>query len=403
MADLPYETGGYPGRGENWGAPLGQALARIGIEHRKKTAMLDTVQGYLNVAKGITTTDPKTGKPKPFFTPDQLNTVQQLISQGKAYQAGAAASALGIGKNLATNAARANAKASMATDPFFMRDGRRYIYDSKGVPKPDTAVPRSAEYGQTAEQQINNSIALRGFNQRTLAAHNKGVDNLLKSNGVTRASLFDPAQVQPGSLTADGSFTNFTGKPTVTPATQGNEGAFIFGGADTEIPGTPETTTPPVTPTHYRVGAVQPVWGQPAGVHVLKDADGNDLQVDASGKPMPYRLLNKPSPGTVMSINQYQALQDAVAKGGAPMPGSDGKLYSPEDALGWLRNPDNISQNPQLADSIRKSLVQSVTGRGVGTVPSEIPQPDVERGNSGNVGATAPDANEQADTSDNEE
>ncbi len=197
------ENYGYPGGGTNWGAPLAQALTRMGIEHKKKQAMLDTVQGYLDVAKNIQTTDPKTKKQKPFFTPDQLTTVQHLVDQGKAYQAGSAASAMGIGKNLLQRAQSANAQSANAANPFVMHDGRRYISSQKGELKPDTAVPRNKDTGQTFNQQFNDALKVRGFDQRTLAAHNKGVDNMLKNAGINRAQLFDPAAAQPGHPLGD--------------------------------------------------------------------------------------------------------------------------------------------------------------------------------------------------------
>lgn len=404
MADYSYETGGYPGRGENWGAPLGQALARIGIEHRKKTAMLDTVQGYLNVAKGITTTDPKTGKPKPFFTPDQLATVQNLVNQGKAYQAGSAASALGIGKNLAQRAEAANAQSYNAANQHVLRNGVRYNVNPKtGAETPDTGKPVN-QYGQTAEQQFNDALKLRGFDQRTLAAHNKGVDQMLKNAGVNRTNLFDPSAIQPGTVSKDGSFVPVGGTPTPTPTPQGLVGETQaigdklfgnFGGQSTPTPTPTPEATPPPDPTHYLVGA------RPPSISYKQELDSNGK---ATGNFKPV-MLDNGSAGTVMSIDRFQSLQDEAAKGGAPIIGYDGKPYDPQQALDWMRNPANVANNPAIAASIQKGLVQSVTGQGVNSVaPSGTFKPDVETGNSGTTQpVTDTSGDTGSDTSDNED
>src|SRR5947199_8011436 len=89
----------------SFGNSIAEGIKYYQTRYEREKQMLDTVQGYLDVAKKLQVQDPKTGKPKNFFNDEQLNTVQQLIKEHKAYQAGSTAAALGIGKGLLQRAA----------------------------------------------------------------------------------------------------------------------------------------------------------------------------------------------------------------------------------------------------------------------------------------------------------
>jgi hypothetical protein len=380
----------------SFGHNLAEGIKDYQTRYERDKAMLDTVQGYLDVAKKLQVPDPKTGKPKNFFSDEQLNTVQQLIKERKAYQAGATASALGIGKGLIQRAAAAS------QSPFISHDNRRYLLNPKtGAVKPDTAQQRD-QFGETRATQFNQKFRLNQSEQRALAAKQKGVDEMLKPYKLTRGDLFDTAKVQPGTLDKDGTFTPFTPPSAQPNAPKGGPSfANIFGGlAPTDLPMSDEgsqssdTSTPApkqAKPTHVLVGYTPPTYVP-------------EMKAGSDGSPVPtgkYKITNKGTPGTVLSNDQYQSLQDSVAEAGHPIPsmGADGKPFfqNPTSALGWLRKPGNIENDPQMAERTRQTLVRSVTGAGAGTVQA---QPEVNVEQLPDSGSTNVDTTDTQDSGD---
>src|SRR5438477_3107478 len=90
------------------GNAIAEALTRVAAQNAKQKAILDQVQGYIDVAKTVTRTDPKTGEQKPFFTPDQIQLVQQAHDQHHAALAASRATAFGMGKDILQRAAKAD-------------------------------------------------------------------------------------------------------------------------------------------------------------------------------------------------------------------------------------------------------------------------------------------------------
>lgn len=356
------------------GNSIADAIRRMGIEHQKQKASLDTVQGYLDAAKTIQVTDPKTGKPKQLFTPDQVQFVQQAIDQKHSELAGARAAALGIGKNILQRTASASAQAANAANPWIIHDGRRYMLDKSGFPKVDTAVPRNAATGQTAGQQFRQGLQFSAAQQRTMAAAQKGTAEMLKAHNITATDLFDPSMVTPGTI--DKGLFVASGQPTPPPQGSGfgkvmNEIAGAFGGQATIDSSPSPEATPAPTPSHVQVGKIDPTYTQ--------TADGK------------YRVADKGRPGALLTNEQFQAFQDQAAKLDPSGQGTD--------ALQWLRNPENVKQDPALAAQVRQKLADSVAKGSAYTVQPST-STDVESGNSGQVQSAPTDTADTTDTSD---
>src|SRR6266478_1350934 len=98
-----YYGGSGSGAGDIWYHALsgaGENLAKGLAKYRKDSQDLQAIQGMLDVARRIQTPDQKTGKPKNFFSDQQIQDIQRLIDTRNAKAAGAQEMALGIGKGM---------------------------------------------------------------------------------------------------------------------------------------------------------------------------------------------------------------------------------------------------------------------------------------------------------------
>lgn len=322
MANVVDIGRGYRSAGDD----LAEMFKEFGKRHDKEKAMREVVQGYLNVAKGIQTQDPKTGKPKPFFTEDQLSTVQHLLDRHQAYQAGSAAAAMGMGKNMVQTVRTAEAKQAAAAEkakaqqqtmmqgPVTTTDrtGRGYIWNPHtGAWQTNTAVPRNTA-GQTTEEQAN----LQKDMQTKMAAQQQlqrtGFATALKSMNLSPQALFDPSKQESG---------------TVVPGR-----GFLNGDAMVNEYGTGDPNQPPPEFTHVRIGYEPP----------QLDKNGK-VAVDKKGKP-----IDPGVPGRVLSLPEFNALRDTQASLAGP---------TASDAWKWINtNPastqTDFNGNPWTEESI---------------------------------------------------
>src|ERR1044072_5433302 len=98
----------YAQTGRDIGDHIFSAFSHLAARRQQEDRARQQVQGILDAAKTVQVTDPKTGKPKPFFSPEQVQTVQHLLDQHKAYQAGAMAAGFGMSKDILQRAAVMN-------------------------------------------------------------------------------------------------------------------------------------------------------------------------------------------------------------------------------------------------------------------------------------------------------
>ena len=204
------------------GDDIGNAIARMGIQMQKDKQDHETVQAMLDSAKQMQVPDMRTGKPKNFFSDDQLHHIQRLIDQKKYHAAGAMEATFGIGKDMFNRIQTAAAKQQAALDAENQRQramqqgpvlttvpghgnyrwtGKEYV--------PDTAVPRN-QMGLSAEDQLNlqrgvnkdaNQAQTAQFKAQEYAktAQTKIFNAFLKSNGIdSPTDLFDPTIQQGG-------------------------------------------------------------------------------------------------------------------------------------------------------------------------------------------------------------
>lgn len=324
-----------------FGSSIADGIKEYQTRYEKDKQMLDTVQGYLDVAKKLQVPDPKTGKPKNFFNDEQLNTVQQLIKEKKAYQAGATASALGIGKGILQ---RAQSAQELQSGPVTtVKEGIRYRLTPHGEWLPVNAPPRNA-MGQTPTQQANLQMKVQAQQSRGAAAQQAGLDKQLQTVGLDRASLFDPSVQQPGYM-VDGKFQtpdDVSNDPRWKYHTDSEGNIISPGKLDTAAGKTTEHVTDFGDPSHIRVGYVPPV-------------------TDATGKS------KGGNPGTVLAATQLQAYQDAAAKAAGPQA---------SQALQWMRaNPEN-----PLAQKVNAKLQELVTQSGVNSVQATPDAPASDTG-----------------------
>ena len=332
---MPTSAGEYYAEaGRSLGAHISSAFQQLAARRREEDKQRQQVQGILDVAKTIQVNDPKTGKPKAFFTPDQVQMVQHLLDQHKAYQAGAAAASLGMGKGILQRAAQMNQT----------MQGPIYKQDQYGVHQynPHTGVwstvnPRDPNTGLTAGQSATQTRLSQAARARTQDAQQKQFDSTLKGLGINRQQLFDPHALEGGAMVGGqfyvpGQIDPNTG---VAPIPADKDGNFD----QSKI-------------TAFRVGYRAPVWPT------------NDKGVPKKDLPP----IDKGKPGTVIQPEDLQAYRDQALSLADPK--FKQALMAPQWALGQdpeaPTNPQDpgsqtvgqVLQNAQdYAESMRKAAL----------------------------------------------
>lgn len=276
----------YAETGRDIASHISSAFQRLHAEHQKEEDARQRVQGVLDAAKTIQVNDPKTGKPKPFFSPDQVRTVQHLLDLHKAAQAGAMAGAFGMGQHAANRAAMLNnAQAGPLT--YTTKDGTFLWNPSSGGFSQIN--PRDPKTGLTASASTNEAQKAQAFKARAADQQQKQFDKTLGTYGVNRAQLFNPNGMELG-------------------VQQG--GQFFVPGQTNPLTKTTPFPNDPKTGAFDKSQANAVRVGYRAPVYPL---DAKTGEPDTEQKP-----IDPGKPGTILTPDELTALQHQAISMGDP-------------------------------------------------------------------------------------
>jgi hypothetical protein len=299
---MPTDAGEiYAQTGRELGHTIASAMQRHEEIHRQQDKVQQQVQGLLDGAKTLTINDPKTGKPKPFFSPEQVQHVQSLLDQHKAYQAGSLAAGMGMGANAI---ARIRQQQAMSGGPVsgHLPDGTPIIVGPTGAVH--TYVPRNAQ-GQTTNSQITQNRQAQIANARNAMARQTGFDTELSKQGLNRMSLFSPnvaAGVEQGAV-YNGKFYT-PGEPAVGPDKKPLKTTVTK--PDPANPGQTTSEEVPIVP-------------------VMAGADGSFDRAQVNAVRVGYQPADPKNatapggkPGKILSMDDFNALQEQAVYMGDP-------------------------------------------------------------------------------------
>lgn len=360
----------YAETGRDIASHISSAFQRLHAEHQKEEDARQRVQGVLDAAKTIQVNDPKTGKPKPFFSPDQVQTVQHLLDLHKAAQAGAMAAGMGMGANAL---ARIRQQQALAGGPVsgHLPDGTPIIVGPTGAAH--TYVPRNQQ-GQTANSILTQNRQAQIANSRNAFARQQAFDAQLKQAGVNRFSLFNQGEGVEGGKIVNGKFIlpgqDMSGKPVNAPPPDPNEPdggkAYQAAIAKMVIPVTANGNFDQNQITEYRLGKRDP------------DPKGATPALQAG------------STGHFLSKDDYQGLQDqAIYMGDPNLQRNKMWLESNKDSPDYADNlasyrnqikqaravmdPAHPSYNPEYRAQVLSAGARSGTDTTL-NLPSAVPE-----------------------------